>query len=127
MKEATGRDEGVPAVGISFGVDVLCDCIGEASVTAAGAKRAFVIPIKLEFSKVAPIVQQLRAAGVPTGVDLLGRTVGKGIEYASKQGFAYAVFVGQQELEAKKVKVRDLTTGVEKDVSVKEAAELMKK
>ncbi len=128
VKEATGRDESVPAVGISFGVDVLCDCIGaDGAASAAGPKRAFVIPIKVEFAKVAPIVQSLRAAGVPTGVDLLGRAVGKGIEFASKQGFAFAVFIGTQELDAKKVKVRNLESGEEKLLSVKDAAELMKK
>ena len=130
LKQAGGREEKIPAVGISFGLSVLCDVLarmqGEAEAKNISSVKAFVIPIAGEQEAFA-IVQRLRSAGIPSAIDLIGRGISKNLEYASKQGIAYAVFIGPQEAKLGKVKLRDLRSGEEKIVSANELVDLLKR
>ncbi len=107
-----GRD--YPAVGISFGLDVIADAmkLGKKAAEAAVVK-AFVISIG-EDKRAAEVVGQLRKAGVNCDADFSGK-VGKAIEYANYYRIPFVVFVGKKE--GKKVKVRDMRTGKEKLVA----------
>ncbi len=104
-----GRD--YPAVGISFGLDVIADAmkLGKKAAESTVA-RAFVISIG-EDKKAAMVVEMLRKAGVNCDADFSGR-VGKAIEYANYYGIPHVVFVGKKE--GKKVKVRDMCSGKER-------------
>jgi histidyl-tRNA synthetase len=116
----------VPAVGVSFGLERILEALaaeGKAEKESAPA-RAFVIPIKaLESGLKAS--RELRAAGVSCAVDLLERSISKNLEFASKQGFAFCVIVGEKELKEGKVKVRNMRSGEEKLCSVREAAAII--
>ena len=117
----------LPAVGISFGADVIADALreagGKAAAGAGGACRVFVVPIKNPLDCL-PFVQALRRAGVGTGVDLLSRSVSRNIEYAAKQGIPFAAIIGEKEVKAGKITLRDLASGEEKLVTVEEAARI---
>jgi histidyl-tRNA synthetase len=115
----SGRKENIPAVGISFGVDVIGEAVEAKRKTVV---QAFVIPIKTTAKAIA-IAQELRAMGVNCSVDLMERSISKNLDYASKQGIPFAVLVGELELKQGKVKLRNLESGEEKLVSVGEAAE----
>ncbi len=111
----SGRD--YPAVGISFGLDVIADAmkLGKKE-TAKTVVKAFVISIGEE-KRAAEVVEKLRKAGINTDADFSGK-VGKAIEYANYYGILYVVFVGKKE--GKKVKVRDMMSGKERIVAVSE-------
>jgi len=131
VKQSSGREEKIPAVGISFGLSVLCDALERieaqsGEVKNSSAIKAFVIPIGGEQEAFA-VVQRLRAAGIASSIDLLSRSISKNLEYASKQGISFAVFVGPQEAKLGKVKARDLRSGEEKTVSVAELEQLLKR
>jgi len=117
----SGREQKIPAVGISFGVDVIAEVAAEREKTVV---QAFLIPIKTTARAIA-IAQELRAQGVNCAVDLMERSISKNLDYASKQGIPFAIIVGEQELKAGKIKLRDLQSGEEKLVSVSEAAEII--
>ncbi|MCP3682275.1 MAG: histidine--tRNA ligase [bacterium] len=105
-----------PAVGISFGLDVISDVVKK----GAGVKtptKVFVIPIKT-FKKSLAIAQELRDAGVNTEIDLAERGISRNLDYANTLGIPYVVFIGAKELKEKKVKLRDMKTGNEKMLSV---------
>ncbi len=132
LNEASGREEKIPTVGISFGLDVLCEALARLSPDEEGVKfsdsvcRVFVIPIaEEEFSL--EVVQGLRKQGVPSAIDLLARGLSKNIEYASKQGIPFVAFVGKQEAQMRKLKLRDLRSGEEKLLGVQEAAAIVYK
>lgn len=116
----SGRE--YPAVGISFGLDVIEDALG----AAAKEKRrttttVYVIPIKA-VSEAKKIAGQLRQKGVNTDLDLSGRDVKKNLEYAAAAGIPFVVFVGEKEVREGKVKLREMKTGKESLVTVDEAA-----
>lgn len=129
LRQAGGREEKLPTVGISFGIDVLCEALARMDseqAKASSTAKAFVIPIGEE-KYAFEVVQALRAGGVPSSIDLMGRGISKNLEYASKQGIAFAVLVGGQEAKVDKVKVRNLKSGEEKLLPVSDAIELMSK
>ncbi|MDP4012359.1 MAG: histidine--tRNA ligase [Candidatus Nanoarchaeia archaeon] len=99
-----------PAVGISFGIDRIYD-----TTTLENRQTisdVFVIPINT-LSKSIKIVQKLRAEGIKAEIDLLGRNIGKNLDYANTQGIPFVIFAGEKELKAKKLKLKDMKSGKE--------------
>ncbi|VVB67674.1 Histidine--tRNA ligase [Candidatus Norongarragalina meridionalis] len=120
-----GRGEDMPAVGISFGLDVIGEALADGTKEKKTVVRAFVIPIKTG-AAAAKAAQELRRMGVPTAIDLNDRGVSRCLEYAAKEGIPYAVLVGEAELKQKSVKLRDMASGKEELLSVAEAAARIK-
>jgi histidyl-tRNA synthetase len=108
-----GRPGEYPAVGISFGLEPITEALK--AQNAAGRTtvvEAYVIPIKTPQESNA-VAQALRAGGVNTDIDIMDRGISKNLEYASVTGIPYVVFVGRKELDAGKLKLRDMRTGEE--------------
>ncbi|MFH1181978.1 MAG: histidine--tRNA ligase [Candidatus Woesearchaeota archaeon] len=116
-----------PAVGISFGVDVIADGLKEKGVSfGETTTRAFVIPIKA-FKDAIGVSEKLRNAGINTDMELAGRNVGKALEYANKLQIPFTIFVGEQEVKAGKIKLRIMKSGSEFLTTLEEAIELIKR
>ncbi len=54
------------------------------------------------------ILRELRANGIPADAALQGRTLAKQLEDASRMGASWAVILGEKELAAKRVTLRDM-------------------
>ncbi|MEK6924423.1 MAG: histidine--tRNA ligase [Candidatus Micrarchaeota archaeon] len=128
VTQATGRQQAIPAVGVSFGLDVICECIkrglGSVPAGAGTSSGVFVIPIAGEKSALR-LAGELRKRGVACGVDLMERGVTRNIEYAVKQGYSYALIVGPREAAAGSATVRNLNSGEEKSLPQAEALKLL--
>ncbi|MBI4406348.1 histidine--tRNA ligase [Candidatus Micrarchaeota archaeon] len=113
--------ENVPAVGISFGLDVLAEVVklGGSKAQRRSVAVVFVIPIKTIPQCIA-ITNKLRENGIATGMDLVGRSISKNLEYAAKQGVKYALIVGPKEAQQNKATLRNLETGEEQLLDVAE-------
>ncbi|NQV09083.1 histidine--tRNA ligase, partial [Candidatus Woesearchaeota archaeon] len=110
-----GTKNQYPAVGISFGLDVITDAVKlKAKKSVADI---FIIPIGTE-KKCVKIAESLRKRGIKTELDLAGKGVSKNLGYANTLEIPYVLFVGEDELKKKKVKLRDMKTGEEKLVKV---------
>lgn len=115
-----------PAVGISFGMEPIFEAVKAGIRILRKTKtEAYVLPIKTEKRCVA-IIKRLREAGVNTEMDLMERGVTKNLEYASSLGIPYVLFVGEQELKKKKVKLRDMRSGKEQLLSLDGAIKRIK-
>jgi len=119
-----GDSNEYPAVGISFGLDVLSDVLKikaekENEVRSNTVVDVYVISIGC-FDEAREIVEKFRGGGIKTDIDLLQRGIGKNLNYASKAGINYVVFVGKKELAEKKVKLKNMVTGEEKLMTVNE-------
>ncbi|MFH1107392.1 MAG: histidine--tRNA ligase [Candidatus Micrarchaeota archaeon] len=124
-----GRGGRICAVGISFGLDVICEALKGKGREARGGdrKRAFIIPVSKEGSREVleaclAAAAALRKAGVPVGIDLMQRSLAKNMEYASKNGFGQVVLAGESELRQGKYKLRDLATGKERLLGLQDLA-----
>ena len=66
------------------------------------------------------LAQKLRNDGVSCEVDMKGRSVGKQLEYANVVKIPYVIVLGQRELGAGRVKIREMSTGRELETSLME-------
>jgi histidyl-tRNA synthetase len=62
------------------------------------------------------LLQQLRAAGVPSDMDTSGRSVKSQFKLADREKAAYVITVGDSELSANTVMLKDLRTGEQTSV-----------
>jgi len=117
-----------PAVGISFGVDRLLDVSGlkaESKAKYVSGSQLLVIPIGLEAGPESlRIARELRALGLKVQNDLMQRSLSKNMEYASKKGIPLVAIIGENELKAKELTVKNLETGKQEKVKLSELGKL---
>ena len=112
-----------PAVGISFGLEPITAVLKSDIKTVT---QAYIIPINTVEESIV-ILQKFRNEGICAEMDLLGRSPSKSLNHADVYGIPFVVFVGEQELEAKKVKLKDLKTGKEFLVALEQAISIVKR
>jgi histidyl-tRNA synthetase len=116
-----GSKEKIPATGTSFGLDTIYDAMliegkieKQKTVT-----NVFLIPINTE-EYCLKILKDLRGMGVNADMDMMRRSISKNLSYANSQGIPYCLIVGQKELKEKAVKLRDMETGEERLIKLKD-------
>ncbi len=110
----------IPATGVAGGIERLMISLERDNLfpnSRLGAK-VFIATVqeslKLEATKLA---QELRDHGVATEVDLKTRSFGKQLEYANATKIPYLIVLGPQELQSHMVKVKEMATRNEMEVS----------
>ncbi len=121
-----GTDKEYPAIGISFGLDVINDVLKleNASVKKTVAD-VYIIPIKTT-KECFKIAQKLRNSSIKVDLDIVGRGISKNLDFANSLEIPYVIFVGQKELDAKKLTLRDMKSGKESSLSVEDLIKKLK-
>jgi len=111
----------VPTAGFAIGFDrTLLALESEGYAFDRQKIEAFVIPINNDIiQKAIVIAQQLRNQGVSTDIDLLRRGIGKALKYANTKNAKNVILVGPKELEGDAVILRDMKTGKQEIVKLK--------
>jgi histidyl-tRNA synthetase len=125
-----GKQDEYPATGISFGIEPIFEALKLSGKIAIGVKTVssvLVIPIGKTFGEALKITRKIRDSGVPCEIDLMERGISKNLGYANSLGIPYVVFVGEKELAEKKVKLRDMKSGKEQNLSPEAAAKEISK
>jgi histidyl-tRNA synthetase len=87
----------------------------------------FVIPVNDDMIKKSlEITQNLRNQGMSADLDLLRRGMSKSLKYASSINAKKTVIVGPKELEQDKVTIRDMKTGKQEMVKIKNITQIVK-
>jgi len=116
IKTIGGPD--LPATGISLGLDRIVSFIKDFKNSE---KRVFVASVSNSLRERAlEISQELRRKGIVSDIDLMERNISKQLEYADSLKYPNVVIVGPKELEKDSVKLRDMKTGKEKLIKIKE-------
>jgi len=103
-----------PAVGISFGLDRIYDAyIEKNQENKKTVTQLYIVPINT-LKESMKIAEELRNENIKVDIDLTGKGPSKNLKYANSIGVPYVLFIGEQELKQKKVKLRDMKTGNEK-------------
>src|SRR5947199_10563251 len=96
----------------------------EATIEAPRPLDAYIVPVGDTARKRAiQVLTSLRAAGLGADIDLVGRGPSKNLDYANAIGARYAVFLGDKELKASKATVRDMASGVQREVPLVDLVE----
>lgn len=102
-----------PAVGMTFGLDV----IYEALVLKGDIKKFapfdfYIIPLGTE-SACLKLATTLRQNGLNVDIDMTGRRLKKSLDFANKQQIPYVIILGENELKSGEISVKDMKTGKE--------------
>jgi len=102
-----------PAVGVAFGLEPIMEIIkkrdGMEKETVADL---YIIPIKTEAEAI-KVTQELRKQGIKTMIDLLGRAIGKNMDFANKSGIPFVGILGEDEVKQNKIKIKNMKSGEE--------------
>lgn len=112
--------EVVPAVGFGVGDVVIKDML-ETYGLIPNIKPASDLHIcvmdKDSIGYAQDLAQKTRDAGIKTTVDYSGKRVGDQIKYADKNKIPYITCIGSQEVETGKLKIKELSTGIETETT----------
>ncbi len=114
--------EPLPTVGFGMG-DVTLQNFLEGHSLVPQLKpetQAVVILVGDVYEVAQKILRQLRQAGLNIAVDSTDRKLDSKIKNAAKSGVKYAIFLGQQELDSHKFRLKDLESGEEQELSLDE-------
>jgi len=109
----------IPAVGFSAGMERLVQVLREDALPSGSRPgRAYFVVFNDRCSVPAMnIAGEVRDKGLEARVDLSLRNVKKQLRSASRGGYDYAVFVGEDELEKQEAVVKNLRRGTQESVS----------
>lgn len=107
-----------PAVGMTFGLDVIYEALLLNGAAAAKPPvDLYIIPLDTEKTCL-KLATELRSRGIRVDVDMTGRKLKKSLDFANKQGIPYVVIIGEDELKTGKVMLKDMRRDNIMDTSV---------
>lgn len=114
-------DKQLPGVGISIGLTRLFYVLGEQGylnddlITAPA--DVLILPMTDDLAPAISLATALREAGIRTQLHCERKKFKQKLSYADKLGIPYAMFLGEDEISAGTVTVKDLVTGEQVTVS----------
>ena len=122
-------DRQLPGVGISIGVTRLFYVLQEQGMLNADLPTApadvLILPMTPDLTEAAAAATFLRAQGIRTQLYTEPRKMKGKLGYADKLRIPYVAFLGEDEIAAKKITVRNMIDGGQNTVTVEQAAELI--
>lgn len=120
---------GLSGVGVSFGVDRICDVLEELKLYPANLKasRSQILLAWMDDAtrdKALEVLADLRRKGIAAEIYPSQAKLKKQIEYTTKLGIRYIGVIGPDELQAGKIAVKNLETGVQNLVEVQALVDL---
>ncbi len=107
-----------PAVGMSFGLDVIYEIL---ALKESGKKVCtvdlYVVPMNTEVDTF-KFVSNLREIGVRTEMEKRVQKLKKSMNFANKMNIPYVIVIGEDEVQTKTIKLKEMSTGNVKEFSL---------
>jgi histidyl-tRNA synthetase len=119
-----------PATGISLGIERLYETLfgGISSRLDASSCRVYVANVNDATAKDAVRVsRELIAKGVAAEADIMGRKLGRQLEYADSRGIPFALIIGPEEIRTGKLKLKDMRKKSESILGIDEIIQAVRK
>ncbi len=111
------------STGLGIGFDRIMEVVALDERPPAPVAVVFVPQVRSEAVRAA---KELRdGLNVPVVLDVMGRGLGAQLKQASSIGAGFAVIIGPKEVEEGKLTLRDMSTGSQESLGLKEIAELL--
>ena len=114
-------DKKLPGVGMSIGLTRLFYKFNELNIIKAEKKSVadvIIIPICEDLTECVKLAAELRSLNVNTEVYLNDKKIKAKMKYANKLAVPYVIVIGDDEIMNKKVKVKNMETGEEKEANL---------
>ena len=122
-------DKKLPGVGISIGLTRLFYVLSEQGLLSddiiSAPADAIIIPMTDDLAFAVKTATVLRDAGVRTQLYTEKKKFKARMSYAGKGGYPFAVLIGEDEISAGQVALKNMDSGVQVKVSPQEAAEMI--
>ena len=119
----------ISGVGISFGADRIYDVLKGLDKfpkdAIEGTKLLFSNMGSAETAYALPIAARLRSQGISCEIYSDNTKLKKQFDYATKKGIRYFAIIGEDEIKAGEVTLKDLTTGTQQRVPKEELSSLL--
>jgi len=114
----------IPGVGISFGVDRIYDVMEELKLfpedVYVGSQVLFFNLGDKESRKSFELAQQLRAKNIRCEVYHEAAKFDKQFKYAEKKKIPFVIIIGEEEMKKNACKIKNISTGEQKEIPVNE-------
>ena len=113
-------DKKLPGVGISIGLTRLFYKLNELGLIKATKKSVadvLIVPMMDDMKEAIALGTNLRNAGINTEIYLNDKKIKAKMKYADRLKIPYVIVVGENEVKANKLKVKNMETGEEKEAS----------
>ena len=120
-------DKKLPGVGISIGLTRLFYKLQELNLIKAKKKSisdVLIIPMVEDLKLPIKVANTLRNNGVNTEIYLNDKKLKAKFKYADKLEIPYVIVIGEDEINKQIVKLKDMKTGEEKEIPLKEIDKL---
>ena len=123
-------DKQLPGVGISIGLTRLFFVLEDQGYLNDGLNTApadvLILPMTDDLSPAIALATTLRAAGIRTQIHGEQKKFKQKLSYADKLAVPYALFLGEDEINAGVASVKDLRTGQQQKLTPEQAVEYIK-
>lgn len=112
-----------PAVGISFGLNVIYEILkNREEFTENALTDIFIIPMGTEIECL-KIAETMRKAGYKVEVEMRNRKMKKSLEYANEENIPYVFILGEDELANQVITVKDMKAKTQIQISTTNISE----
>ena len=120
-----GDGKKYPAVGISFGLDVIFDILKARGNIKKTNTDVYIIPMGNNVQAM-EIAQNLRRKNINVDVEMNNKKLKKGLDYANIEGISFVIITGEDELKEDKVVIKNMKTGLQVKVGLEDIVENLK-
>ena len=121
--------ESVPAVGFGMGDVIMQDMLetyGLLPEIKTVAKLYICVMSENQIGYAQDLAQKIRDDGINVAVDYSFKKIGEQFKYADKNNIPFVVVIGENEVKTGKLKIKELSTGKEIEVTKDTIAEIIK-
>ncbi len=115
-----------PAVGISFGLDVIFDIIKEKRGFRDTSTEVFIVPMGNNIVAM-KIAQTLRENSINVNIEMNDKKLKKALNYANIENIPFVIIIGEDELKENKVIIKNMKIGQQVKVEIEEIVQYLKK
>ena len=119
--------ENYPALGVSFGLDVIADAMRlRKEKVKKSLVEVYIIPIKA-IDESLKITDELRKNNVKVDMDYNDRGISSNLRYCNALGIKKVIIVGKKDLQNNEVTIRNMETGEEEKIKLDKILASLKK
>lgn len=118
ITEFVGTGEEYPAIGMSFGLDVIYEILNKMHEgEVKSCVDLFIIPIGTGVDSF-KLASGLRNEGLKVEIEKMDRRVKKSMNYANKENIPFVIVIGEDEVKNGKIKLKDMQSGDEHEFGI---------
>lgn len=117
-----GDGKKYPAVGISFGLDVIFDILKARGNVKNTVTDVYIIPMGNNIQAM-KIAQDLRKKDIKVDMEMNDKKLKKSLNYANLENIPFVIIMGEEELKENKVILKNMKTGEQEKFKIEEVAQ----